>query len=55
MPVISNAKLQLTRTNKSIKEIDEELNFPEQFTFGKYFRQYTGISPKNYRKISNKN
>ena len=52
---IMNAKLLLTRTNKSIKEIAEELNFPEQFTFGKYFRQYTGISPKNYRKISNKN
>ena len=52
---IMNAKLLLTRTNKSIKEIAEELNFPEQFTFGKYFRQYTGISPKNYRKnkISN--
>lgn len=45
----SHAKLQLTKTQKSIKEIAEELNFPEQFTFRKYFKQYVGMPPKEYR------
>jgi AraC-like DNA-binding protein len=26
------------------------LGFPEQFTFRKYFKQHTGISPKSFRK-----
>ena len=29
-----------------------ELNFPEQFTFRKYFKQHTGIAPKEYRASS---
>lgn len=43
------AKLLLERRDKSIKQIAAELNFPEQFTFRKYFKQYTGMSPKAYR------
>lgn len=43
------AKLLLEQRDKSIKEIAAELNFPEQFTFRKYFKQYAGISPKEYR------
>ena len=46
---IINAKIMLEKTNKRIKEIAEELNFPEQFTFRKYFKHHTGISPKQYR------
>lgn len=46
---ILHAKTQLEKTQKSIKEIAGELNFPEQFTFRKYFKQYVGISPKQYR------
>lgn len=46
---IINAKVLLEQSNKSIKEIAAELNFPEQFTFGKYFKQYTGLSPRQYR------
>lgn len=45
------AKLQLEQRDKSIKQIAAELNFPEQFTFRKYFKQYTGMSPKEYRKM----
>jgi AraC-like DNA-binding protein len=37
-------------TNISIKEIADKLNFPTQTFFGKYFKQYVGISPKEYRK-----
>lgn len=44
------AKLLLEQRDKSIKQIASELNFPEQFTFRKYFKQYTGTSPKEYRK-----
>lgn len=43
------AKMLLEQRNKSIKQIAAELNFPEQFTFRKYFKQYTGMSPKEYR------
>ncbi len=46
---ILNAKVMLEKTDKRIKEIAEDLNFPEQFTFNKYFRHYTGISPRAYR------
>lgn len=43
------AKLLLEHRDKSIKQIAAELNFPEQFTFRKYFKQHTGFSPKEYR------
>lgn len=51
---ITQAKLLLEKTKKSIKEITAELNFPEQFTFRKYFKQHTGIAPKEYRLNCNK-
>ena len=43
------AKLLLEQTDKSIKEITQELNFPEQFTFRKYFKRHAGVSPTDYR------
>lgn len=46
---IAQAKLMLERTKKSIKEIASELNFPEQFTFRKYFKLHVGVPPKEYR------
>ncbi|MDE7438486.1 MAG: AraC family transcriptional regulator [Muribaculaceae bacterium] len=46
------AKLLLEQTDKSIKEIANELNFPEQFTFRKYFKRYAGMSPTDYRNES---
>ena len=33
----------------TIKEIATKLNFPTQSFFGKYFKQYVGVSPKEYR------
>lgn len=47
--VISEAKQLLERSDLSIKEIAAELNFSNQSFFGKYFKQYVGISPKEYR------
>jgi len=33
-----------------VKEVADRLGFPEQFTFRKYFKTHTGISPTEYRK-----
>lgn len=46
---INQAKRLLRNTNLSIKDIARELSFPEQFTFRKYFKHHTGLSPKAYR------
>jgi len=34
-----------------VKQVAEELGFPEQFTFRKYFKTHTGISPREYQKM----
>lgn len=47
--VISEAKFLLETSELSIKEIAMKLNFPNQSFFGRYFKQYVGISPKEYR------
>lgn len=46
---INQAKKLLRRKHTSVKEVAQELNFPEQFTFRKYFKLYTGVSPKEYQ------
>lgn len=48
--VLQEAKLLLKNTHKPIKQIANELNFPTQSFFGKYFKQYIGISPQQYRR-----
>lgn len=48
--VITEAKQLLEGSDLSIKEIANQLNFPTQSFFGKYFKQYVGVSPKDYRK-----
>ena len=47
--VILDAKSQLASTDKSVKHISYELNFPSQSFFGKYFYRVTGMSPIEYR------
>lgn len=47
--VILDAKVLLATTDKSIQEIAEELNFPDQSFFGKYFKRIVEMSPKDYR------
>ena len=49
MITIYQAKRLLHKTNNSVKEVAEALNFPEQFTFRKYFKHHTGCSPKEYK------
>ena len=48
--VISSMKQALLYTTKSLKEITAEYNFPTQSFFGKYFKQYAGMSPSDFRR-----
>jgi AraC-like DNA-binding protein len=47
--VILEAKALLKSTNMTIQQISDELNFPSQSLFGKYFKRVTGVSPRRYR------
>ena len=47
--VILEAKALLKSTNKTIQQVSDELNFPSQSFFGKYFKRLVGVSPKEYR------
>lgn len=47
--VITDAEAKLKSTDLSIQEIAYSLNFPDISFFGKYFKRYTGMSPKQYR------
>lgn len=46
---ILRAQQYLQDSNLSIKEISNRLNFPDQSAFGRYFKNYTGISPLQFR------
>ena len=43
-------RLLLKNTAKSIKDITEEMNFPNQSFLGKYFKEHVGMSPSEFRK-----
>lgn len=43
-------RLLLKNTAKSIKDITEEMNFPNQSFLGKYFKEHVGMSPSEYRR-----
>jgi AraC-like DNA-binding protein len=47
--VALEAKALLKSTNMTIRQISDELNFPSQSFFGKYFKRIVGVSPKAYR------
>lgn len=49
--VLFEAKTLLRSSQKNIQEIADELNFANQSFFGKYFKHYTGMSPKEYRRM----
>lgn len=48
--VITEAKYLMRQQKKTINQIALELNFPDQSTFGKFFKKQTGISPLMYKK-----
>lgn len=47
--VMLEAKMMLRYTEMTIQEISNRLNFTTQSAFGKYFKQQTGVGPKQYR------
>lgn len=47
--IINDAKAKLKSTSLTVQEIAYSLNFPDISFFGKYFKRYTGMSPKQYR------
>jgi AraC-like DNA-binding protein len=48
--VMLEAKALLKSTNMTIQQISDELNFPSQSFFGKYFKRVEGVAPKEYRR-----
>ena len=48
--IVSRAKGLLLQPDLSVKEVAFRLGFPEQFSFRKYFKTYTGLSPTAFRK-----
>lgn len=47
--ILLEAKVMLESSNLTIQQISEELNFPSQSIFGKFFKKATGMSPKDFR------
>lgn len=47
--VVTEAKYLMRQPGKTINEVALEMNFPDQSTFGKFFKKHTGISPKEYK------
>lgn len=47
--VVLEAKALLNSSSMNIQEISDRLHFANQSFFGKYFKHYTGMSPKEYR------
>lgn len=46
---ISQAQRLLRQPGLQVKEVAERMGFPEQFTFRKYFKTHTGMSPTEFR------
>lgn len=49
--VVLEARALLKSTNMTVQQISDELNFPSQTFFGKYFKRRVGMSPKEYRRL----
>lgn len=50
--VVLEIKVQLQNTERSIQEISDRFNFPDQSYLGRYFKRHEGISPTAYRNRS---
>jgi AraC family transcriptional activator of pobA len=50
--VILEAKVLLRNHEISIARIADDIHFPDQSSFGKYFKIHTGMSPSDYRVVS---
>ena len=48
--LVTEAKVMLKHTDRSVAQIADELAFPNPSFFSKYFRRLTGMTPAEYRK-----
>lgn len=48
--VMLEIRVMLKNSKMSIKQIAEELNFPNQSSLGKYFKEHYGTSPSHFRR-----
>ncbi len=48
--LLDEAKLMLINTELNISIIADQLNFSDQYAFGKFFNKHTNLSPRNFRK-----
>lgn len=48
--VLLELRVMLKNSTKSIKDITQEMNFPNQSFLGKYFKEHVGMSPSDYRR-----
>lgn len=48
--ILLEAKILLRTSDKTIAQIADELNFPNNSFFSKYFKKNCGITPKEYRR-----
>lgn len=48
--IVGEAKVLLQKTELTISELMDELNFTDQAAFSKFFKNNTGLSPLSYRK-----
>lgn len=48
--LLDRAKVLLSTTNKSVKQISGELGYTDSLYFSRFFKKYSGASPMQYRK-----
>ena len=48
--LITQAKVLLRHSDKSVMQISEDLDFPNPSFFSKYFKRLTGMTPGEYKK-----
>ncbi len=50
--VVLEAKVLLRNHDINIARVAEAIHFPDQSSFGKYFKKHAGMSPSDYRTVS---
>jgi AraC-like DNA-binding protein len=50
--IMQEAKALLKSGNFTVQQVSDELNFPSQSFFGKYFKRHTGVMPSKYKKTN---
>ena len=48
--IIDKAKFMMKQSDLTLKEISDRLHFPDQSSFGRFFKSNTAQSPKEFRK-----